>query len=89
MIKWIFLLLICIFLWLATDVRADNVFQSVFAPLILIIFLISSVVSILYKIGVLKGQAVPGGQSDSNGGFGNGSSGSDCSGSDGGEDGGC
>lgn len=92
MIKWILMLLLCWLLWLATDVRADNVFQNVLAPLILIVFLISSVVSFLYKVGILKGQVVPGGQGDGSGGyiggFGSGSSGGDCGGSDGGGDGG-
>lgn len=87
MIKWIITILICVALWCFIDVRSESVFKSALVPLLWGIILISVIVSALYKIGIFKGQIVPGSRG-SGGGY-LGGFGGDSGGDGGSSDGGC
>ena len=86
MIKWIIHISILSFFWFATDVPSESSFQSLIAPLVFGSYLFVLVISILYKIGLLKGTPVPGKFSDCSGGgfYSGGFGGGDSGGGDGG-----
>lgn len=64
---WLILCLIAGVSWLLTDVRADNAFQCVFAPLVFSVMVLTVLVKVLLKVGIFTGNGTCG--SGGSGGF--------------------